>query len=208
MSKTETPKTLVEALSRLQTVMEQPKKGVENTYFKSRYADLTVCFAAVKPHLAELGLAFTQEPQITASSAIVLRSTLRHVSGEVITSDYPVNPIKGDPQALGSAMTYARRYALNAMFGIAPEGEDDDGNAASQPTKAKEPTPEQKARAAADKYIERIDLAKTVQEADAVKDDLNKGKMNSLFPEYYAEVVEEHKAKVYQLERKAAKESK
>ena len=197
---------LVKSLSKLQGKMEQPKKSTDNTFFKSRYADLTACFAAIKPHLAEAGLAFTQEPEVTDTGAILLRSTLRHVSGETITSVYPVHPVKPDPQALGSAITYARRYALNAMFGIAPEGEDDDGNAATANVApvAKKPTPAEKAREAADGYMARIAKAKTPEDADAVLAECEKGKLSAMFPELFAEVVEEHKAHIALLNRKGA----
>ena len=206
MSKTETPTNIVAALSKLQTAMKQPSKNAVNPHFKNKYADLGACMDAVKPHLDSLGLAISQATQV-GEHGLVLQTVLHHVSGEKIEGTYPINPTKADPQGYGSAMTYARRYALCALLGIVAD-DDDDGNAASQPPKVKEPTPEQKARAAADKYIERIDLSKTVQEADAVVADMNKGKMAVLFPEYYAEVIEEHKAKVQMLELKAAKESK
>jgi hypothetical protein len=59
----------------------------------------------------------------------VLVTRLIHESGEWLGSRYPVHPVKADPQGEGSALTYARRYALMALVGIAPE--DDDGNAAN-----------------------------------------------------------------------------
>ena len=65
----------------------------------------------------------------------VLITTLIHTSGQWISGEYWLNPAKpNDPQALGSATTYARRYALSALVGVCSE-EDDDGNAATQATK-------------------------------------------------------------------------
>jgi hypothetical protein len=58
---------------------------------------------------------------------------LMHSSGEWISGVLEIKPVKTDPQGIGSALTYARRYGLMAMIGIAPE--DDDGNAASQSNK-------------------------------------------------------------------------
>jgi hypothetical protein len=63
-----------------------------------------------------------------------LTTTLRHISGESISGVYPVNPVKNDPQSIGSALTYSRRYSLMAMLGIVAD-DDDDGNAATQPVK-------------------------------------------------------------------------
>jgi len=207
MTKTETPATLTAALAKLQTIMEQPKRSVENTYYKSKYADLRACFDAVKPHLEGLGLAVTQTTDVSPVG-LVLITTLRHVSGELVTSSYPVTATQNTPQALGSAMTYARRYALNALLGIAPEGEDDDGNAASEPAKepkSKAPSAAEKAKAAAADYIKRITAAKTAEAADAVLAEVEKqGGLPKLFPELYAEVVQEHKAHVEYLDRKGA----
>src|SRR5690606_24979315 len=64
----------------------------------------------------------------------VLITRLVHESGEWIAGKYPIHPVKADPQGEGSALTYARRYALMAIAGIAPE--DDDGNAAVKAAQA------------------------------------------------------------------------
>jgi hypothetical protein len=60
---------------------------------------------------------------------LILVTTLAHSSGEFVIGEYPVIPVKNDPQGYGSAITYARRYALSAMLSVAAE--DDDGEAAS-----------------------------------------------------------------------------
>jgi hypothetical protein len=64
-----------------------------------------------------------------AETGVLVETTLAHSSGEWVAGVLHVKPVKDDPQGLGSAITYARRYALSAMVGVAPE--DDDGNAAS-----------------------------------------------------------------------------
>jgi hypothetical protein len=87
---------------------------------------------AVLPALAKHGLSFTSQPTVVDGS-FVLEYQLRHSSGESITGAYPL-PDKGTPQSMGSAITYARRYALSAVTGVAPD-KDDDGAAASVETR-------------------------------------------------------------------------
>lgn len=108
----------------------RPKEGRAYTY---RYADLTDVSAAILPKLAEHGLSFTASPTVTEGT-FVLAYRLQHVSDseEVIGGFYPLPTPNAPPQALGSAITYARRYALLAVTGVAPGGDDDD--AASAPS--------------------------------------------------------------------------
>jgi hypothetical protein len=119
---------LAKALSKAQGAMEHAKKSADNPFFKSKYADLASVLDVARKPLADNGLCVVQGTFIE-DSALRLRTDLLHSSGEWIASIYPVKPVKDDPQALGSAITYARRYAFQAMVGIAPE--DDDGNEAS-----------------------------------------------------------------------------
>lgn len=125
---------LTDALSKAQGAFDHAKKDVANEFFKSKYADLASVIDAAKKPLADNGLAVIQTTEIEGD-AIVLVTLLSHSSGEWIKGRYPVKPVKNDPQGLGSALTYARRYAFSAITGIASE--DDDGNAASG--KVKEP---------------------------------------------------------------------
>jgi len=96
---------------------------------KTKYADLVEVNKVVLARLNQLGVIWKCLPTM-AGERFVLRYTLTHVpSGEFQTGDYPLN--LSDPQKMGSAITYARRYALLAVTGIAAEDEDDDGDAAS-----------------------------------------------------------------------------
>jgi hypothetical protein len=99
-----------------------------NTHFKSKYATLPAYLEAVRPALLANGLFLTQATGGTGPVVIETRVT-HAASGQWIASDYPVHPIKSDPQAEGSALTYGRRYALASLLGLAAD--DDDGNAAS-----------------------------------------------------------------------------
>lgn len=120
---------------------ELPKVGKENTAkvdsdrgrgYTYRYADLSDISPEVLPLLAKHGLSWTCRPMLTHEGKFVLRYALMHTSGEVIDGDYPLPNPQSTSQALGSGITYARRYALCAVTGIAPGGDDDDAAAASQ----------------------------------------------------------------------------
>ena len=102
-----------------------------------RYADLATILATVRPVLGAHGLALTQRTQIRGD-AIVLLTELRHASGEVLDSEYPVAAIGIKHQDMGGALTYARRYALCGLVGIAAD-EDDDGASAPAPVVPIEP---------------------------------------------------------------------
>jgi hypothetical protein len=96
-----------------------------NPHFKSKYADLAAIFDAARKPLSANGLAIVQ----TIGDG-VLHTRLLHTSGQWIASEHPL-PMSGRPQEIGSALTYARRYSLSALIGIAAD-EDDDANAASR----------------------------------------------------------------------------
>lgn len=141
MSET-TPGQLAAALCKAQSEMEGAKKDSENPFFKSKYADLASVWDACRGPLTSNGLAVTQATDML-EGVLVLVTTLHHVSGETVSGRYPIRTKDDTPQALGSAMTYARRYSLAAMVGVCPE--DDDGEAAqardSLPAKAARKAP-------------------------------------------------------------------
>lgn len=129
MNQSEQINELTTALSKAQGVMSHAAKETENTFFKSKYATLAACLDAVREPLAANGLSVTQRTHIDSAGGIVLITTLWHSSGQFLSSEYPILPVKNDPQGLGSALTYARRYTLSSITGIAQD--DDDGNVAS-----------------------------------------------------------------------------
>jgi hypothetical protein len=108
-------------------------KTSTNPHFKSRYADLSACIEAVIDSLHKNGFALLQKTH-ECETGVAVETILMHESGEQISGGILRVPAsKLDPQGYGSALTYARRYSLMAVCGIAPE--DDDGNAASKPKK-------------------------------------------------------------------------
>src|SRR5690242_10800453 len=96
-----------------------------------KYADLADVTEVALPLLAKQGLSFTAIPDVRAGM-FGLRCVLRHKSGEEDSGFYPLPGLGTAPQQVGSAITYARRYALCAATGIAPDGDDDDAASAQQ----------------------------------------------------------------------------
>jgi hypothetical protein len=117
------------ALAKAQGEMGSATKDAENPFFKSKYADLASVVRAVKEPFAKNGLSYTQGCQRVDQSAGVT-TLLMHTSGQWIKSEYTIPLSKFDAQSIGSAFTYARRYALQAMAGI--PADDDDGNHATE----------------------------------------------------------------------------
>ena len=143
-TRTERSSSLVEltkALSSFQGKIASVKKTSVNPFFHSKYADLDAVWEMCRRPLAENGLALVQTT-IEQDDRMYLETLLLHISGEYLSSRYPLNPMRqvkdagwvpsDDPQSLGSVITYARRYAMSAMLGVAAD-EDDDANKASHP---------------------------------------------------------------------------
>ena len=125
---------LAEALSKAQGNMKHAIRDANNPFLRSKYADLAAVVDASRPALAENGLSVVQFTQ-----GNILHTMLLHSSGEWIRGHIELKPMRQvkdsgwveshDPQSYGSCITYARRYALAAITGVATE--DDDGNAAT-----------------------------------------------------------------------------
>jgi hypothetical protein len=119
---------LSEALAKAQGEIEGAKKDSDNPFFHARYAALSSVWDACRGPLSKNGLAVIQLPGKLQNGALFVDSVLSHSSGEWISSRLYITPVKDDPQGIGSAITYARRYGLQALVGIAPM--DDDAEAA------------------------------------------------------------------------------
>jgi hypothetical protein len=125
--------TFAKAFIAAQKAIESIKKGTKNDHFKTKYADLAEVTGAVIPAMNEAGIGVIQLPEFDGEW-VGVTTTLMHESGASVTGTLRLRPSKSDPQGVGSAVTYARRYSLLAMTGAAPE--DDDGNSASGPRQA------------------------------------------------------------------------
>jgi hypothetical protein len=139
MQQSESIAALAAALAKVQAVLEGAKLDSENPFFKSKYSDLTSVWAACRKPLAENGLAVIQTCSSETPEIVIVETMLCHSSGEWVRGKVAMKPVKADPQGIGSCITYARRYSLAAMVGVAPE--DDDGNAASHANKMEKPPP-------------------------------------------------------------------
>ena len=127
MDKSESIKELAAAMSKAQGEMGGAIKGANNPFFKSKYSDLSSVVQAVKEPFANNGLSYVQFP-IEENERIGIETILMHKSGEWLSNSFTVKLSKQDAQGAGSALTYCRRYSLQAVAGI--PSEDDDGNGA------------------------------------------------------------------------------
>lgn len=129
------PKTIAQALHAFQAEGIALQKNAINPHFGSRFIALDTLMEKVLPALNKHGLALVQAPShIDGTPA--LATTLIHVeSGEQIQTVMPLMLAKNDPQGQGSAITYARRYALMAILGLVADTDDDANSASSAPAR-------------------------------------------------------------------------
>jgi len=116
-------KEIATALAKAQAVLVGAVKDSVNPHFRNKYADLASCWEACRKALTSNGIAVVQMPEKDMVGYYV-ETLLTHSSGEWIASKCYIHLQKDDPQGLGSAITYARRYGLSAMVGICPEDDD------------------------------------------------------------------------------------
>lgn len=152
--------SLASALAELQTKLPEITKSKtahvrsEKGNYSYAYADLAAVTKALLPVMGGLGLSFTARPTVNERGQFVLAYALRHASDSAyVSGEYPL-PSAADrsPQAIGSAITYARRYALCAVTGAVAEEDDDGAKAEAEhqqdewETAAKPPTKSQTAK--------------------------------------------------------------
>lgn len=126
------------ALAKAQAALTPALKDSTNPHFRNKYADLTSVWDACRKPLTDNGLCVTQTFE-TEDQVLVLVTTLRHIQGGTVLSRLPVvSKDPQNPQALGSSITYMRRYALASMVGVVAD--DDDGQSAARPSPAQPPT--------------------------------------------------------------------
>ncbi len=139
MERSEQIDQLAVALAKAQGEIEGAAKDSANLFFRSKYADLASVWNAIREPLSKAGLSVAQ-PVAVKGPEVTVTTVLLHASGQWISGDLTLTAMRqlkdgagwetvNTPQAIGSTITYARRYALAAMVGVAPE--EDDGNAAS-----------------------------------------------------------------------------
>lgn len=129
MKQSEPCAELFAALSKAQAAMGAAAKDGKNPHFKSSYATLASCIDAVRGPFAANGLAFIQAPTLDGD-VVSVETMIVHSSGQWIASTASAKPAKLDPQAVGSAISYLKRYALMAMAAL--PSADDDGEASME----------------------------------------------------------------------------
>lgn len=130
MQKSESIKNIAKALAAFQAEVKNPANTADNPFFKSKYAPLSDILSIARPILSKHGLSILQSPSGDGQN-VTVTTLITHESGEWIESEpLTLKADKATAQGAGSAITYARRYALSAMLGISSE-DDDDGNFAS-----------------------------------------------------------------------------
>lgn len=151
------------------TATVTPRDGKQS--YKYDYADLSDVTEKALPLLGKHGLSFTARPTLL-DGVFTLVYELRHESGDTDGGTYPLpDPVKTPPQQLGSAITYARRYILTSVTGIAPGGDDDDAGAVQQhqyqdrqPGRRQAAEPRRVTGAPASNWRERAEAASSPQE--------------------------------------------
>lgn len=180
MQQSESIKYIMPALIKARGSFKAAVKDSKNPHFKSAYASLDSVVDAITDALLANGI-FQTQPTSVEDGVTILHTRFVHTSGEWIGSTYPVHPVKKDPQGEGSALTYARRYALMSLAGIAPE--DDDGNAATQ---------------AVNDAQQKLEAAKKALKLpiDAIKKALSDGDLSSA-AEAWFELSDDEKASIW-----------
>lgn len=178
---------IAKALGQFQYSIGSISKDATNPFFKSKYATLEHIITSTKDALAKNKLTYSQFPDGEGLTTILM-----HESGEWIKATMTVH-MGAKPQDQGSALTYARRYALSAVLGIATD-EDDDGNAASQPApkKAAPKTTDTRVKAQKDRIITLLKMLglphATKEECEA---SVKQAAKLDLIPENYEKIGEE-----------------
>lgn len=127
MNTSEETDELAPALVKAQAEMLPLIKDSSNPFFKSKYADLHAVTEACYPALQANGISVLQSAESNGEQGIIIKTRLMHVSGQFIETDCAIPPAGQDPQKYGSAVTYGRRYGLQAAVGLAPTDDDAEG---------------------------------------------------------------------------------
>jgi len=118
---------LMGALAKAQGKISGAEKTAKNPYFKSNYADLYTVIESCRPHLSANGISFIQGNHYDpVTEAFYVATQLSHTSGQWVRTMVYIPLTKLDPQGVGGAVTYGRRYGLSGLVGIGQF--DDDGN--------------------------------------------------------------------------------
>lgn len=156
MNRSESIAKLASAMCKAQTKVGIALKNAVNPHLKNRYADLGAVWDAVSSALQENSLSVLQMPSPSDDGKLHMETVLMHESGEFVSSVMVMPLSKQDPQGYGSALTYARRYALAALMGVTQDDDDGARTVASEK------------RSEAQEACDRIAECKTMEELQTV----------------------------------------
>lgn len=199
---------LAAALGAAQALMTGAVRDRKNPHFKSSYATLESAIDAAREPMTKNGLAWVQMPGPLTDGGITVTTQIMHSSGQWMRSSFTMPVVKRDPQAVGSAITYACRYAFMAALGLPPV--DDDGEAAMQrgTDKPQQDTAKRDFKADADALISEIE-AHDSPTSLAMWEQVNRPRVTELFKPAPAEFARVKAAKErllasFQAEQEAA----
>lgn len=207
MRHSENTKEIFEALAKAQGAFGGAKKDSLNPHFKSKYADLASIIEAVRPAMTANGLSSLQEVTMV-ERGVAVTTLVTHSSGQWVEFGPIVVPLqKTDAHGVGSASTYARRYALGAALGVAAE--DDDGNEALKPAPQMKQAVRREMPEEAKKALELVEFSP--EEPYVIPSGPNKGKrlnevdsevlgkLNKYYEDKQAQAKSENKPKVAEM---------
>ena len=184
---------LAEALAKAQAEMSAAKKDAKNPFFKSDYATLHSCLEAGNPSLNKNGLCVTQLPGAD-NGTVLVETILMHTSGQFIKSRLSVKPQKTDPQALGSCLTYLRRYSYSAIIGQGTA--DDDSEAAmSRPDAGKPKATQKKVASTPPPKAKPADMKKFLEAVTPIAEKMGPEIFDAFLTEYGIKSLEELKTR-------------
>jgi hypothetical protein len=134
VEKSESISELAKALIKVQSELKGAAESGFNSFTKSRYITLADAWEAARTPLTSNGFSIIQTCNSVTNGTqltLIVETMLLHESGQFLTGYISLTPKSADPQGVGSAYTYGRRYGFLAMLGLTAEGEDDDGNIAT-----------------------------------------------------------------------------
>ena len=134
MEKSQSIQNLTQGLAKFHAMVGKISKDAKNPFFKSNYASLPHIITEVSEPLEKAGLILSQFPNGDGLTTMLIHAE----SGEYISATYTLQVVRqNDPQAQGSAISYARRYAITSILNLAIS--DDDGEAATRPVRQQQP---------------------------------------------------------------------
>jgi len=161
---------IAQALIMAQAEMLPLIKDSSNPFFKSKYADLHAVTQACYPALQNNGICVIQSAESNGDQGLNIKTRLIHITGQFIETDCAIPPAGQDPQKYGSAVTYGRRYGLQAAVGLAPTDDDGEGamaRSSASPAAKKAPPVEKPSGPTLEMVIASINAQNTLAELNS-----------------------------------------